>query len=126
MKRALLFLLVLTSCVQVSKSVLDHSFASAPVPREGVNVLLASVGDEIPEACTRVAILHGSGPEEWTDEGDMINKLREEAGKVGANTLFIQNMVDPGTGERIVSAIFETEADRDPDAIALFCPAEEG
>ena len=126
MKRGLLFLMVLTSCVQVSKSVLDHSFASAPVPREGVNVLLASLGDEIPEDCTRVAILHGSGPEEWTDEGDMINKLREEAGKLGANTLFLQNMVDPGTGERIASALFETEADRDSDAIALYCPTGGG
>lgn len=126
MKRVLPFLLVLTSCVQVSKNVLDHSFSAAPVPREGVNVLLASVGDEMPKECTRVAILHGSGAVDWTDEGDMIDKLREEAGKVGANTVFIHNMVDPGTGERIVSAIFETEADRDSDAIALFCPGGAG
>jgi hypothetical protein len=123
MKRLLpTVVLLVASCVTVSKSVLDPSFQSAPVPKEEVDVLLASFGDEIPGDCTRVAILHASGPEDWTEEGDMIEKLRDEAGKLGANTVFVQNMVDPGTGERIVSALLDEEPDRDSDALALYCP----
>jgi hypothetical protein len=102
---------------------LDSSFQSAPVPKEQVDVLLASFGDEIPGDCTRVAILHASGPEDGTEGGDMIEKLREETGKLGANTVFVQTMVDPGAGERIVSALLDEEPDRDSDALALYCSA---
>ena len=123
MKRLLpIVVLLVASCVTVSKSVLDPSFQSAPVPKEEVDVLLASFGDEVPADCTRVAILHASGPEAWTEEGDMIDKLRDEAGKLGANTLFVQNMEDPGAGERIVSALLDEEPDRDSAALALYCP----
>jgi len=107
-------------CVSVSKSVLmDRS--NHPLPRQDVQVLLP--GDSIPASCERVALLHASGPEGLTDEGDMWNKLREESGKLGANVVFIGEIQDPGTGERVVSALFGTESDRDADAIALWCPS---
>ena len=120
MKRVLTVFL-LAACVSVNKSVLDASFQNTPVPQEKVAVLLASVGDSLPEACTRVAILHASGAEDWTDEADIVNKLRDETGKLGGNTVFIQDIVDPGAGERFASALFGTTSDRDSDAIALFC-----
>lgn len=117
--RLLLLLIALTGCVTVSKSVLlDRS--DAPVPRGGVYVFLRS--DTIPASCERVALLHASGDEDMTDEGQMIDKLREEAGKLGANALHLRTMKDPGTGERIASAVFGTNADRDADAVALWCP----
>jgi hypothetical protein len=123
MRLALLLLSVLAGCVTVSKSVLmdrsDH-----PVPRDDVYVFLAS--DTIPATCERVALLHASGEEDLTDEGQMIDKLREEAGKLGANALHLRTMEDPGTGERIASAVFGTNADRDSDAIALWCPERGG
>jgi len=56
--------------------------------------------DTIPDACERVALLHASGDEDLTDEGQMIDKLREEAGKLGANALHLRTMEDPGTGAR--------------------------
>jgi hypothetical protein len=119
MSRYLIVFILLTGCVTVSKSVLmDRS--SMPVPEESVQVFLAN--DPIPESCERVAILHASGEEDWTDEGQMINKLRSEAGKLGANALHLMTMEDPGTGERLVAALFDTEADRDADALALWCP----
>lgn len=119
MGRSLLLLLAVTGCVTVSKSVLmDRS--DTPVPRDGVYVFLES--DTIPASCERVALLHASGDEDVTDEGQMIDRLREEAGKLGANALYLRTMEDPGTGERIASAVFGTSADRDSDAIALWCP----
>ena len=79
-------------------------------------------GDSIPPTCERVALLHASGDEDFTDEGDIWNKLRSEAGKLGANVVALQRIEDPGTGERIASAIFGTSSDRDADAVALWCP----
>ncbi|TFH64354.1 MAG: hypothetical protein E4G90_08255 [Gemmatimonadales bacterium] len=119
MNRFLIVLVLLTGCVHVSKSVLmDRS--SMPVPKESVYVFLAS--DTIPNSCERVAILHASGEQDWTDEGQMIDELRSEAGKLGANALHLLTMEDAGTGERVVAALFDTQADRDADALALWCP----
>lgn len=119
MPRLLILLMFLTGCVHVSKTVLmDRS--SSPVPKESVYVYLAN--DTIPASCERVAILHGSGEQDWTDEGDMIDELRSEAGKLGANALHILTMEDASTGEQLVAALLDTEADRDAEALALWCP----
>ena len=85
-----------------------------------MNVALAD--DEIDESCERVALLHASGNEDSTDESEMLNKLREEAGKLGANLVHLQSMEDPGTGERVLGALFGTSVDRDSEAIAYYCP----
>ena len=125
MKKVMLvgiFALALAACVTVSKSILSEAYMANPLPPGEVQLLLASLSDSIPSTCERVAILHASGDQDLTDEGQVFDKLREEAGKLGANAVFVQNMEDAGTGERVVSAIFGTEADRDADAVALFCP----
>jgi len=98
LKRLIGISLLLTGCVSVSKTVLIDRSAS-PVPEEEVDVFLPR--DTVPGSCERVALLHVSGPEAFTDEGDFWNKLREESGKLGANMLHIQTMEDPGTGERV-------------------------
>lgn len=112
-------LVLVTGCVKVHKAVMNDR-SNAPVAPEDVYLFLAD--DEIPEDCERVALLHGSGAQEWTSEGKMWDKLREEAGKLGANAVHIQEMEDAGTGERIAAGLFGTQADRDAEAIALFCP----
>ncbi len=121
MPRLLTLLVLLTGCVHVSKTVLmDRS--GSPVPKDSVYVYLAN--DTIPNSCERVAILHASGEQDWTDEGDMIDELRSEAGKLGANALHILTMEDASTGEQVVAALLDTEADRDAEALALWCPGQ--
>ena len=112
-------LLVLAACVTVSKSVLDRSFEASPVSRERVHVYLP--GDEIPEP-TRVAILSAKGDADITDEGEMIDRLREEAGKLGANAIVLGDIREPGVGEKVASAFLETSADRRGQAVAIFVP----
>jgi hypothetical protein len=101
---------------------LSEEYRDTPVPPGQVDVLMASLGDSIPRECVRVAIMHASGAQDATDEGDFLEKLREEAGEVGANTVFVQNMEDAGTAERIVGGILGTGVDRDSEALALRCP----
>ena len=110
----------LAACVTVNKTILDPSFMDAPVPKETVHIYLP--GDDLPEH-TRVALLHAEGDVDITDEAEMIDALREEAGKLGANAIVLGEIRDPGTGERIAAVIFETTAERRGQAIAIFVPS---
>src|SRR5690606_10341577 len=88
MKRLLFPLLAfsLGACVSVSRTMLTEEYMDAPVPPGRVDVLMASLGDSSPRDCVRVAIMHASGPQDATDEGDFLEELRKKAGEVGANT----------------------------------------
>jgi hypothetical protein len=110
---------VIGGCVTVGKSVLMDRSAT-PVPEAQVYVFLPS--DSIAPTCERVAILNAQGSTDFTDESQMIDKMREEAGKLGANAILLQGIEDPGGAERVVGALFGTGTDRDGQAVALWCP----
>jgi len=109
--------LVVAACVQVNKSILTPNPTGRRFARQEVYVYFES--DSIPEHI-RVAILNARGDIDTTDESDMIDKLREEAGKLGANAIILSELEEPGTGERIAGAIFGTEVDRETQAIAIY------
>ena len=94
---------VLSGCVSVNKSVLDASFLDRPVPREEVRVFFAD--DELPPH-VRMAILNARGDSEFTNQAQMIDKLREEAGRLGANAVVLDELREPSAGERAVNAFF--------------------
>lgn len=122
MNRAAVLLcsLAVLGCVSVNKSVLTDAYKLSPVPKEDVHVFFAN--DSIPEH-TRVAILYAEGSETFTTKGEMVDKLRKEAGKLGANAIILSEVKDPGTGEKIVAGIFGTSAERKGQAIAVYCPS---
>lgn len=122
MARSLFLLLLLSACVSVNKSVLDRTFEARPVAGDDVYVFLSA--DEVPETCTRVAILHASAATGWSNEGKIIDKLRSETGKLGGNAILLQSMEEAGAGEQIVGGLLGTGSDTDSDAIALHCPDE--
>ena len=115
--------LIVSSCVNVSNAVLMDRTAY-PVPPMEVNIFLPD--DDIPEDCERVALLFASGNQHFTDEGDLLNSLREEAGELGANAIDIQFMSEAGTVEVIAAAVLDAPVERDADAIALYCPGGTG
>ena len=53
----------------------------------------------------------------------MIDKIREEAGKLGANAIILQKMEEPSTGRKVASALLGTSADRKGQAIAIYAPS---
>lgn len=111
--------LLATGCVSVGKTVLDTSFQTSPVPRDDVYVYLP--GDTVPDH-TRIAILDAEGDADLVDNSDLLNKMREEAGKLGANAIVVGAVEDPGTGARIAQAVFGTTANRTSRAVAIFVP----
>jgi hypothetical protein len=115
--------LLTTGCVSVNKSVLSETRLAQPVPQQQVQVYFAD--DSIPDH-ERIAILNAKGSDDWTNEGQMIDKLREAAGKLGANAIILNQMAGPGTGERVVAALFGGDAQRRGSAIAIYIPPTEG
>lgn len=76
---------VITVAACVNKSILSNSRITQPVPKAEVQVYFAS--DSIPQH-ERIAILNGKGDESLTNESQMIDKLREEAGSWAPMQLF--------------------------------------
>jgi hypothetical protein len=117
-RKWLIVLVLLTAaCVSVNKSILSRSRVAQPVPRDSVRVFLP--GDTVPQN-ERIAILHARSNESFTNEGKMIDKMREEAGKLGANAIILGEIRDPGTVARVASVVFGTPADRQGQAIAVY------
>ena len=108
--------------MSVNKSVLSRSRVGQPVPRDEVHVYFAS--DSIPPH-ERIAILTGSGDDQLTNEGQLIDKLRQEAGKLGANAIILNEVKDPNTGSRIARAVLGIPANRKGQALAVFVPSLE-
>jgi hypothetical protein len=123
MKKKLIAAVLLTmvfGCISVSKSILASNPTGQVFTAEEVTVYFET--DSIPEH-TRLAILNAKGDSDMTDEGEMIDELREEAGTVGANAIILDAFKEPGTGQRVVAAIFGTTKNRKVQAIAIYVPS---
>lgn len=116
---AVLAVMAAAACVSVNKSILAPNPTGRTFSEEQVYVYFED--DEIPEH-TRLAILNAEGDVDTTDESDMIDKLREEAGKLGANAIILGDIEEPGTGARIAGAVFDVETYRETQAIAIYVP----
>ena len=118
----LVWLLAGAACVSVNRSILAPSPTGRTFPLEAVGVYFR--GDSIPQH-TRLAILNARGDADMTNEAAMIDKLREEAGKLGANAIILGDLEEPGTGARIAGAVFGTSTNRETQAIAIYAPSLE-
>ena len=109
----LIVLIAACSGVSAGQSVLDSSFRATPIARD--DVFVYAEGDSIPQH-THVALLDARG--EGTDDGSLLNKLREEAGKLGANAIIWGVTADPG----FLTQIFGS-SDRRASALAIYVPS---
>ncbi|MGH1362128.1 MAG: hypothetical protein ACRBF0_01135 [Calditrichia bacterium] len=114
------FSLTFTSCLSVSKSVLAPNPTGRIMKAEYVQVFFET--DSLPDH-TRLAILNAKGDDGTTSEGAMIDKLREEAGKLGANAIVLGDIKDATTGAKVASFLFGTSANRKGRAIAIYAPS---
>ena len=112
--------LLLTGCVTVNTSLLTDAYKANPVPGIDVHVFFAD--DSVPDH-ERVAILYAEGSDDFTDQAEMIDELRKEAGKLGANAIILKNLKEPGTGERVASVVFGISSERRGEAIAIYAPS---
>jgi hypothetical protein len=113
-------ILLLAGCVSVNKTVLNRQYMTQPVAKEDVHVFFST--DTLPPH-ERIAILNAKGDEAMTDEADMIDKMRKEAGKLGANAIVLNEVREPSTGAKVASAVLGTTANRKGTALAIYAPS---
>ena len=125
-KRITIAALVLTTaCIGVKRAVVVD-LSDYPVPPEEVTIFLPD--DTVPVDCERMALLAAAGDHSHADFGDLLQRLREEAGELGANALAIQFMSEAGNWERMDPRetrdpryLFWARQGRDVRAFALYC-----
>ncbi len=116
MKRylAIFSLLILVGCTSVSHTVLMTNLT--PVDPEEVQIFLP--GDSIPPH-DRVAILAGTGSDDWSNRSQLLNHLRRKAGELGANGVIVGDVEESSTGEKVVGMLTGYGSNREQDAIAI-------
>ncbi len=113
-------LTLLVGCATVHRSVLTDKYLENPVPKEDVQVFMAD--DSIPEH-ERVAFLSGEGR---VTMAHIVDRLRAQAGVLGANAIILRKVRDPSLGEDLLFRLLTGEDDppeREADAIAIYCPS---
>jgi len=109
--------LALTACVHVSAEQITPVGKYEAVPAEEVVVFTGPT--ELKDRGYQwetVAILFASGSADWTSNQGMLSKLRQEAGKRGANGLLLGEQHEPGLGERL---LFGDAAQRKSQVVAV-------
>ena len=114
----LLLLVGLGGCVAVNTTQLGMKTQRAPVPAD--QVMFYRTADQVPGKYVEIALLNASGDSFMTNEAKMHKRMREEAGKLGANGVILDAMSEPSAGAKVAAAIFGVGAERKGKAIAIF------
>jgi hypothetical protein len=110
---------LLAGCISTNSVLLDPSARFAPVPWQEVRVFLDR--SDVPYEYEEFALVHANGDEEWTNEADLIEAIREEAADIGAHAVILEWIDEPSGLERLADAvvIHEDIARRRGRAIAI-------
>jgi hypothetical protein len=110
---------VLAGCISTNSVLLDPSAHYAPTPWQEVRVYLDE--SDVPWDFEEIALVHANADEEWTNEADLIEAIREEAAEIGAHAVILEWIHEPSGFERLADAvvIHEDIARRRGRAIAI-------
>jgi hypothetical protein len=78
-----------------------------------IAIVRALLGEE------EVALLSSKDDYNATDEEKMYRSMREKAGEMGANTIILQSVQEPGTGSKVAHALIGISANREGKALAV-------
>jgi hypothetical protein len=112
-----MLLVGVAACVHTNATVLSTA------PRPAVDpsaVVLYTSADKVPGKYDEVALIDSKGDDIWVSEHKMLESIRKEAGKVGANGVILQGESEPGTAAQVAHALIGTGANRHGKAIAIF------
>jgi hypothetical protein len=119
--------LSLVGCLSVTSTQLGRprTLADHPViAAEQVSVYRDP--EQVPGDYEEVALLHATGSLQWSSESEMMRKLREEAGRLGANAIILESARDLTVREKIAIQKSNVDIGREGRAVAIYVlPSEE-
>lgn len=108
--------------VKVQSTVPQHRFPATCVAA----ITLYDSFSKVPNNYYEVALITAEGNSVWTDDEDMVRRMKQRAASVGANGMVIDGLVTSATTVQIIGAALGTgDADRKGRAIAIYMPAHE-
>jgi hypothetical protein len=114
---AFALLVAVVGCVHTNSTILSTEARPALDPSA---VALYTSADKVPGKYDEVALIDSKGDDMWVSEHKMLESIRKEAAKVGANGVILQAESEPGTAASVAHALIGTRADRHGKALAIF------
>jgi hypothetical protein len=112
-------LFLILGCVSVQVTPIGSVTTSRPeVPTN--EVAIYRTASQVPGKYEEVALLTATGDYDLTDEAQMYEAFRRNAGKVGANAVILDATSEPTTGAKVANFLLGTAADRKGKAIAIY------
>ena len=115
------FAIAATGCggIKVNNTPPQHKFAATCA--EAVTVYKAF--KDVPNNYYEVALITAEGNSVWTDDDEMVQRMRQRAASVGANGMVVDALGTSATTVQIIGAALGTgDADRKGRAVAIHMP----
>ena len=108
----------MAACVSVQSTRLGTGVIRPPVTPD--HVAIYRTADQVHAQYEEVALLTAAGQYDWTNEEQMYQKMRKEAGALGGNGVILDSITEPSTGAKVASALLGTPAQRPGQAVAIY------
>jgi hypothetical protein len=111
----------LVGCLSVTSTQLGppHTPVDHPVIA-AERVAIYRAPEQVPGDYEEVALLHASGSQQWSSESEMMRKLREEAGRLGANAIILEPERELSVREKIAIQKSNVDIGREGKALAIY------
>lgn len=114
-----IFLIVtMFSCVHVNSVLMDQQNTKQPISPRMVKIYRTA--DQVPGKYEEIALINANGNSRWTDESELIYKMRNEAARLGANGIILDAISEPSDGAKVVGAFLGVPTSRRGKAVAIF------
>jgi hypothetical protein len=110
---------LVSACVGTRHVLIDPSAPRlAPIPADSV-AIYGSEAELDSLRFVRVALIDASASGDFVDRVDMLEAMRKEAAKLGANGIIISGIEEPPPAARMAAAVFGVETERRGSVVAV-------
>ena len=113
---------LLCGCVSTNAALIDPSVHLARTCPAAIK--LYTTPDRVGQPYREVAVLNAKGESNWSDEGDMIQSMRDKADDVGANGIILSKIDEPSALTKVIGQVAKTGSQRKGNALAIFVPSD--
>jgi hypothetical protein len=113
---------LLAACVRTNAALIDPSVHLARTCPTAIK--LFTTPDRVGASYREVAVLNAKGESNWSDEGDMIDSMRDKAAELGANAIILSGIDEPSALTKVIGEVAKTGSQRKGKALAIYVPSD--